>query len=125
VPWNGKCWYILWPLWIFYSNLVYFLTLIYTFLTRTVCCHLVYFPTLVCLDQDKSGNPGCEISAFAFRFFAQWCFLRPYVDTFQSGLPDSTHISKPKIHNWVKFGGPCNGRFGIFYVRLVYFMVLW
>jgi hypothetical protein len=47
-PLNGKCWYILWPFGIFYGHLVFFVVL----------CHI--FPTLECLDQEKSGNPACQ-----------------------------------------------------------------
>jgi hypothetical protein len=47
-------------------------------------------------------------------------------------LPDGICIVKPKIQIWVNFGGSCNGRcwyiscpFGIFYVRLLYFVAIW
>jgi hypothetical protein len=44
-PLNGKCWYILWPFGIFYGRLVQYVVISYI------------FPNLVCLDQEKSGNP--------------------------------------------------------------------
>jgi hypothetical protein len=47
-PWNGKGWYILWPLGIFYGYLVYLMA---------VWNSLWSFPILVCWDQEKSGNP--------------------------------------------------------------------
>jgi hypothetical protein len=40
-------WNNLWPFGIIYIRLVYI-----------VCGHLLYFPNLECLDQEKSGNPG-------------------------------------------------------------------
>jgi hypothetical protein len=49
-PYNGKCLYILWPFGIFtaiWYNLWPF---------GIVCGHLVYFPILVCLDQEKMAT---------------------------------------------------------------------
>jgi hypothetical protein len=40
-PLNGKCWY---------DHLEYFMAIWYI------------FPNLECLDQEKSGNPGCTVS---------------------------------------------------------------
>jgi hypothetical protein len=48
-PLNGKCWYILLPFRIFNGHLV-----------CIVCGHWFYFSHLVCLDKEKSGNPGQE-----------------------------------------------------------------
>jgi hypothetical protein len=44
---------------IYYNNLEYF-TVIWYILWQygVVCGNLVYFPALVCLDQEKSGNPA-------------------------------------------------------------------
>jgi hypothetical protein len=41
-------WNILWPFGIIYGRLVW----------SVVICYI--FPNLVCLDQEKSGNPDCE-----------------------------------------------------------------
>jgi hypothetical protein len=48
-----------------------------------------------------------------------------------TGLPDGIFF-KPKIPNWVNFGGSCAGRgcpilrpFGLFYYNLVYFVAIW
>jgi hypothetical protein len=52
VTWNRKCCNILWLLeyfTAFWYNLQPF---------GIVCGHLVYFSVLVCLDQEKSGNPA-------------------------------------------------------------------
>jgi hypothetical protein len=46
-PLHGKCWYILWPLGIFYCHLVKFVVIWYI------------FPVLVCLHLEKSGNLFC------------------------------------------------------------------
>jgi hypothetical protein len=47
---------------IFYDHLEYLrpLGLIYGHLVYVACGHLVDFPILVCLDQEKSGNPALE-----------------------------------------------------------------
>jgi hypothetical protein len=51
-PCNVKCCY-------FYDRLVYFTAICYNLCPfGIVCGHLVYFPILVCLNQEKSGNPG-------------------------------------------------------------------
>jgi hypothetical protein len=47
-------WYILWQFGIFYGNLVYFMAIWYSLWLIGICIFLV----LVCLDQEKSGNPG-------------------------------------------------------------------
>jgi hypothetical protein len=45
----------------FYDHLEYFRAIWYNLCPfGIVCGHLVYFPNLVCLDQEKSGNPGHE-----------------------------------------------------------------
>jgi hypothetical protein len=52
-PLNGRCCYILCDL------LEYFTAILYNILSSSIVCgHLVYFSALVCLDQEKSGNPG-------------------------------------------------------------------
>jgi hypothetical protein len=44
---------------IFYDNLEYFMAFWYNLWPfGIVSGHLLYFSNLVCLDQDKSGNPG-------------------------------------------------------------------
>jgi hypothetical protein len=44
---------------IFYDHLEYFMTIWYNLWPfGIVCGHLLYFPALVCLDQEKSGNPA-------------------------------------------------------------------
>jgi hypothetical protein len=46
-PWNGKCWYVLRQFGVISDQYM------------AVWCSLWYtFPVLVCLDQEKSGNPG-------------------------------------------------------------------
>jgi hypothetical protein len=49
------------------ENVVIFITFLNSYFTAIwynlqpfgiVCGHLVYFLVLVCLDQEKSGNPG-------------------------------------------------------------------
>jgi hypothetical protein len=45
-------WYILWPFGILYDHLVYFMAIWYIF------GHLVYFPRIGMLPQEKYGNPG-------------------------------------------------------------------
>jgi hypothetical protein len=51
---------------------------------------------------------------------------------FGTGLPDGTYIFKPKIPNWVNFGGSCNGKcwyilwhWVYFYGHLVEFLPIW
>jgi hypothetical protein len=45
----------------FYGNFEYFTTIWYNSQRfGIVCGHLVYFSDFVCLDQEKSGNPGNE-----------------------------------------------------------------
>jgi hypothetical protein len=46
---------------VFYDLLEYFTAIWYNLKHfGIVCGHLVYsFSVLVCLDQEKSGNPGC------------------------------------------------------------------
>jgi hypothetical protein len=67
-PWNGKCciftaiWYNLWPFGkLMYGHLVYNL---WPF--GIDCGHLNNFQVLVCLDQEKSGNPALRAAAAAF-----------------------------------------------------------
>jgi hypothetical protein len=46
---------------IFYDHLEYFMVIWYNLCPfDTVCGHLLYFPNLECLDQEKSGNPGSK-----------------------------------------------------------------
>jgi hypothetical protein len=53
-PWNEKCWYILWQFGIISDHLVS-----YTYGRLVEFGYIWYtFPVLVCLDQEKSGNPG-------------------------------------------------------------------
>jgi hypothetical protein len=49
-PWNGKCCSILLPLGIFFGHLVLFLAVWYSLWSFGIF--------LVCLDHEKSGNPG-------------------------------------------------------------------
>jgi hypothetical protein len=44
-PWNGKCWYVLWPFGIFYGHFVKFVVF------------GIVFPVLVCAAK-KPGNPA-------------------------------------------------------------------
>jgi hypothetical protein len=45
----------------FYEHLEYFAAIWYNLQPfGIVCGHLVYFSVLVCLDQEKSGNPDLE-----------------------------------------------------------------
>jgi hypothetical protein len=55
-PWNGKCWYILRPFGIIYDHSVY---VIYWY---SLWSFGIFFLVLVCLDQEKSGNPGQKLS---------------------------------------------------------------
>jgi hypothetical protein len=42
-----------------YGDLDYFMAIWYNLWKfGIVCGHLVFFPSLVCLDQEKSGNPA-------------------------------------------------------------------
>jgi hypothetical protein len=51
---------------IFYDHSEYFTVIWYnSWPFGKVCGHLVYFPVLVRLDQDKSGNPGVQQSNLA------------------------------------------------------------
>jgi hypothetical protein len=48
---------------IFYDYLEYFMAIWHKVRQfGIVCGHLVYFPILVCLDQEKSGNCGALVS---------------------------------------------------------------
>jgi hypothetical protein len=59
-PWNGKCS-------ILYDHLEYFTAIWYNLWPIGIACgHLVYFYVLVCLDQEKSGNPGLNIEEKLF-----------------------------------------------------------
>jgi hypothetical protein len=51
---NGRCWYILWPLGIFYRNLVY-ICILWPF--GILNDYLVIFPRFGILYKAKSGNP--------------------------------------------------------------------
>jgi hypothetical protein len=45
----------------FYGHLVHFTAISYILWSFGIFCGLlVYFPVLVCLDQEKSGNPDAE-----------------------------------------------------------------
>jgi hypothetical protein len=46
--WNGKCWYILKPFGI-------------------VCIDLIFFRVLLCLSQEKSGNPATGSSKMKYK----------------------------------------------------------
>jgi hypothetical protein len=47
---------------IFYDHLEYFMAIWYNLWPfGMVCGDMVYFPILVCLDQDKSGNPAGDV----------------------------------------------------------------
>jgi hypothetical protein len=48
--WNGKCWYVLWP---FGKHILRPFGTIYGRLVNWII-----LPVLVCLDLEKSGNPG-------------------------------------------------------------------
>jgi hypothetical protein len=56
-------WNILWPFGLIYGRLVLFV----------VICYI--FPNLVCLDQDKSGNPAWSQIGEDFLFFPSRCLL--------------------------------------------------
>jgi hypothetical protein len=43
------------------SNILRPFGIMYGLLVYVVCGHLVYFYVLVCLDREKSGNPGSNI----------------------------------------------------------------
>jgi hypothetical protein len=46
---------------LFYDHLEYFTDIWYNLQSLGIVCgHLVYFSVLVCLEQEKSGNPGVE-----------------------------------------------------------------
>jgi hypothetical protein len=56
---------------ILYYHLEYFIAICYNLWQfGIVCCHLVYLPILVCLDQEKSGKPDVAETDFepAIRF---------------------------------------------------------
>jgi hypothetical protein len=47
---------------IFYDHFEYFLVIWYNLWPfGIVCGHMVCFPVLVCLDQEKSGNTGLQL----------------------------------------------------------------
>jgi hypothetical protein len=50
---------------IFYDRLEYFTAIWYNLWPFGIAYnHLVYFPNLVCLGQEKSGNPGTHLEVF-------------------------------------------------------------
>jgi hypothetical protein len=51
-PFNGRCWYILWPFGLFQSQLVYFVAIWFLW------GFFVYFSRFGALHREKSGNPG-------------------------------------------------------------------
>jgi hypothetical protein len=57
-PWNGKCWYILWPFGINNNHLVY----LRPFGSLEVNWYI--FPCFGILFQEKSGNPGWKQGFF-------------------------------------------------------------
>jgi hypothetical protein len=56
---------------IFYDHLEYYMAIWYNLWPFVIVCdHLLYFsifPVLVCLDPEKSGNPGRNLSSECFR----------------------------------------------------------
>jgi hypothetical protein len=66
---------------IFYGHLEYFTAILCNLLPYCIGCgHLVKFSNLVCLDQEKSGNPGSGIPFPAV--FRYW-----QVGTGKQGIP--------------------------------------
>jgi hypothetical protein len=57
-PWNGKCFYILWPFGIFYWCLGYFMT---------IGCNVSGFGTM---HQEKSGNPDSNDPLHCWKSYA-------------------------------------------------------
>jgi hypothetical protein len=49
---------LLWPFGIFYGHLVNFVAIWYSLWSFGI-----FFPVLVCLDREKSGNPGLVVSS--------------------------------------------------------------
>jgi hypothetical protein len=58
-------------------------------------------------------------------FIAIFFFSRENVEVGGGGRVARWYIFKPKIKLWVHFGGSCKGKFALFYVHLVYFLVIW
>jgi hypothetical protein len=51
---------------IFYHHLEYFSVSWYNLWPfGIVCGHLIFFPVLVCLGQEKSGNPDATVVIFS------------------------------------------------------------
>jgi hypothetical protein len=151
---NGRRWYILWTfdlfkaIWYIWWSFGIFAVIWYT------------FPRFGILYKEKSGNPALKLVILkleptirAWRcgthletFFSQIHFeyktqrKKSKIETkciswkkwrLQLGVA-RCHIFKPKIQNWVNFGGSCNGicwrklwQTGIFYCHLVYFTAIW
>jgi hypothetical protein len=69
---------------VFYGLFKYFMAIWYNLWPfGIVCGHLLYFTNLVCLDQEKSGNPGT---------FTSWSWVQS-----QEGIQNALNIGSKFI----------------------------
>jgi hypothetical protein len=86
----------------------------------------------------RAQNGNMENGFRSFKKTLVWSIFNVsffnFIDGFQHFLTRDARwfVFKPKIQNWVNFGGPFNGKcryilwpFGIFYDHLEYFMAIW
>jgi hypothetical protein len=95
---NGKWWYILLLLGIYYINLVYFVAI------GGFCGSLVFSPSFGILCQEKSGNPGSNPHSTNITMYIEW--TRCSWIAFLSFCVALTRIARwyifiPKIPIWV------------------------